>query len=274
MTAIDTMGAWGIVSPPDVAEISARTGLPLALACALLDQESGGGHNVWGHDGGTGVKTGGAYTPGSLVTPKDYAQYRRLADAKVIIRQGVGPCQLTSRSWQDAADTRGGCWDPRANMVAAFSGLVTMINQYGLPDGVRRYNGSGADAERYRDEVLTRYRTWTDRLGSNAAAPAQGDIDMQPDERAALLEIQAAIRASGIGKGRLPGRTPGTLGMVDDPFGWILTGASDAYEAAASVNALRAQVNQLAQSIPQLPADWPALLAKALIAHVSGGTPQ
>lgn len=271
MTAVDTLAAWGIQLPADVAEISARTGLPLALACALLEQESGGGHNVWGHDGGAGVRTGGSYKPGGPVTAANYATYRKLADPGVIIRQGCGPCQLTSRSWQDAADARGGCWDPRANMLAAFTGLVTMINQWGLPDGVRRYNGSGVGAEAYRDSVLTRYRTWTDRLGPNAP---QGDIDMQPDERAALLEIQAGLRASGLLKGRLPGRSPGNLNRVDDPYGWLLTGASDANDAASGVAALRAQVAQLATQIPTLPADWPALLAQALIAHVTGGTPQ
>jgi hypothetical protein len=271
MTAIDTMGAWGIVSPADVAEISARTGLPLALACALLDQESSGGHNVWGSDGGAGVQTGGAYIPGRLVTESAYRAYRRLADASVIIRQGCGPCQLTARAWQDAADARGGCWNPAANMLAGFSGLVTMINQYGLPDGVRRYNGSGAAAEAYRDRVLARYRSWTDRLGVNATP---GDDDMQPDERAALMEVRDGLRAAGIGKGRLPGRSAGTVAVNDDPYGWILTAAGRADDANAGVQALRAQVNQLAAQIPQLPADWPALLAQALIAHVTGGTQQ
>ena len=98
MTAVDTMAAWGIQLPGDVAELCARTGLPLALACAVLEQESAGGHNIWGHDGGANVKTGGAYTPGAVVTEDAYRRYRRLADAQVIIRQGVGPCQLTARS--------------------------------------------------------------------------------------------------------------------------------------------------------------------------------
>lgn len=162
---IETLATWGIVDPDVVSETAARTGLPLALACALLDQESRGGHNVWGHDGGVAVRTAGTYVPGSEVTAAAYRAYRQLADTEAIIRQGVGPCQLTARSWQDAADARGGCWDPKANMLAAFTGLVAMVNKYGLPDGVRRYNGSGPAAERYRDQVLTRYRAWTDRLG-------------------------------------------------------------------------------------------------------------
>lgn len=167
MTAVDAMAAWGIVDPDAVSDVAAHTGLPLALACALLEQESGGGRNVWGHDGGAAVRTGGVYVPGAEVTAAAYRSYRRLADSGVINRQGVGPCQLTAKVWQDAADGRGGCWDPNANMLAAFTGLVTMINKYGLPDGVRRYNGSGPAAEHYRDQVLTRYRAWTDRLGTS-----------------------------------------------------------------------------------------------------------
>jgi hypothetical protein len=171
VTAIDTLKAWGIQRPEQVVEISSRTGLPLALGCAILDQESGGGANIWGHDGGANVKTGGSYTPGATVTKDAYQRYRKLADAQVIIRQGVGPCQLTARSWQDAADARGGCWDPYANTLAGFTGLAAMINRYGLPDGVRRYNGSGEAAERYRDTVLARYRAWTDRLGPDGTKP-------------------------------------------------------------------------------------------------------
>lgn len=183
MTVIDTMTAWGIVNPDAVSEIAARTGLPLALACALLDQESGGGQNIWGHDA---VATGGMYTKGAPVGVTSYKNYRALADIGSIGRQGVGPCQLTSKEWQDAADARGGCWDPSANMLAAFSGLVTMVNKYGLPDGVRRYNGSGPAAEAYRDQVLTRYRAWTDRLGTQGDDVALSDDDVQRIAKAVM----------------------------------------------------------------------------------------
>lgn len=271
MTAVDTLAAWGIVNPAQVVAIAAATGLPLALACSLLDQESGGGHNVWGHDGGRNAQTGGVYVPGAPVTRQAYEAYKRLADTGVIHRQGVGPCQLTARTYQDAADARGGCWDWTANVTVGFSALVALTNRHGLPDGVRRYNGSGPAAEAYRDKMMDRYRSWTTKLGPVVTT---GDDDMQPDERAALLEVRDALRAAGIGKGRLPGRSPGTAKTSDDAFGWILSGAGFADEAADGINALRAQVADLAQRIPALPADWPTLLAAALVAHVTGGTPR
>lgn len=164
MSTAAVLADGGIVDPPTVIAAAEAVGLPLALACALLQQESGGGANVWGSDP---VQTGGVYLKGGPVTEANYRAYRRLADRGEIGRQGCGPCQLTARGFQDAADARGGCWDPRANMLAGFSGLVTLTNTYGLPDGVRRYNGSGPAAERYRDQVLERYRVWTTRLRSS-----------------------------------------------------------------------------------------------------------
>lgn len=264
MTAVDTMKAWGILRPADVAELCARTGLPLALGCAILEQESGGGRNVWGSDGGAGVKTGGAYTPGGPVTEENYRRYRRLADANVIIRQGVGPCQLTARSWQDAADARGGCWDPLANMLAGFTGLVAMINQYGLPDGVRRYNGSGFAAEAYRDRVLTRYRTWTDRLGPNGTQPMPSertdDVAWTHDEGAPPIPDL------------YPGRKPGAA--LPDPvaaLAWATAHAAVARDAATSAATtaarIEALVNSLRTSPPPVQIDY-AQLAAALITQL------
>jgi hypothetical protein len=268
VTTVDTMRAWGIVNPEQVVAIAASTGLPLALACSLLDQESGGGRNVWGHDG---VDTGGVYTKGAPVTREAYLAYKRLATTKVIGRQGVGPCQLTAASYQDAADARGGCWDWTANVTTGFSGLVALVNRYGLPDGVRRYNGSGPAAEVYRNKMMDRYRGWTTKLGPLPVVPPTDGDDMQPDERAALLEVRDMMRAAGIGKGRLPGRSPSTSKTSDDAFGWILSGAAFADEAADGISALRSEVAALAAKFPTLPADWPSLLAAALVVHVTTG---
>jgi hypothetical protein len=160
----EILRAGGIIDPATVVSAALAVGLPVALAAAVLEQETGGGRNVWGHDP---VENRGIYIPGSRVTEAAYGAYKRLADRGEIGRQGVGPMQLTGRDWQDAADRRGGCWDPAANMAAGFAGLVALTNKYGLPEGVRRYNGSGPAAERYRDQVLARYRVWTTRLGDS-----------------------------------------------------------------------------------------------------------
>lgn len=164
MSTADVLKAGGILDPATVIAQALAVGLPVALAAAVLEQESAGGRNAWGHDP---VDNRGIYVPGGPVTEQAYRQYKPLADRGEIGRQGVGPMQLTGRDWQDAADRRGGCWDPGANMAAGFAGLVTLTNTYGLPEGVRRYNGSGPAAERYRDQVLARYRVWTTRLAAD-----------------------------------------------------------------------------------------------------------
>jgi hypothetical protein len=258
VTVIDTLRAWGIQRPESVVEISSRTGLPLALGCAILDQESGGGANIWGHDGGANVKTGGSYTPGATVTKEAYQRYRKLADAQVIIRQGVGPCQLTARSWQDAADARGGCWDPYANTLAGFTGLVTLVNRYGLADGVRRYNGSGFAAEAYRDRVLTRYRAWTDRLGPQGQPPTPKELDV------AWTHDEGAPPIADL----YPGRAQGA--QLPDPataLAWCTSHAAVARDAATSAAQTAARVEALVNSLraspPQI--DYSQLAAAIIV---------
>jgi hypothetical protein len=197
------------------------------------------------------------------VTREAYERYRKLADPKVIIRQGCGPCQLTARSWQDAADARGGCWDPYANMLAGFTGLVTMVNSYGLPDGVRRYNGSGEAAEMYRDRVLKRYGAWIDRLGTQTPPPPKGldDVAWTHDEGApAVPDLY-------------PGRPKGST--LADPLvalAWVTTHAAVARDAATSAAStaqrIEAAVNNLRANPPPVQIDY-AQLAGAIIAQLA-----
>lgn len=75
--------------------------------------------------------------------------------------------------------------------------------------------------------------------------PTPPEDDMQADERAALFEVRDGLRMAGIGKGRLPGRSTEQARIADDAFGWILTGAGRADDAARGIDALRAQVTEL-----------------------------
>ena len=47
---IERLREHGVLRPQAVAEEAKRAGLPLPLACALLEKDSGGGRNVFGHD--------------------------------------------------------------------------------------------------------------------------------------------------------------------------------------------------------------------------------
>lgn len=232
MSAAAVLAAGGIIDPATVITTATAVGLPLALAAAVLEQESGGGRNVWGHDP---VENRGIYVPGGPVTAAAYRRYKPLADRGEIGRQGVGPLQLTGRDWQDAADARGGCWDPRANLAAGFTGLVTLINKYGLPDGVRRYNGTGPAAERYRDQVLARYRIWITRLGADTP---EDDVSWTKDEGAPPVPDL------------YPGKPPGAT-LVDPLLGLAFAIAhaavarDQASQANAKIDALRADIAAL-----------------------------
>jgi hypothetical protein len=113
-TLIERLRAAGIDSPRIAIQEAKRAGLPLELACALLEKESGGGANVYGHDPSI-------FSGAGQVTRENYAQYKkqRIASGNRKM-QGVGPCQLTWWEFQDQADAQGGCWRPRYNMRVGF----------------------------------------------------------------------------------------------------------------------------------------------------------
>lgn len=157
----------GIQRAAEVIELAARAGLELAAAATLLEKESGGGHNIYGHDN---VKTGGFYQMGGPVTKDNYLKYK--AHRGEFGAQGVGPTQLTLPAFQDQADARGGAWDWRVNALVGFGILAGHIKAAGIRDGFRRYNGSGEAAESYADDAMKKLGVWSGRLGGGAAAPA------------------------------------------------------------------------------------------------------
>lgn len=148
-STVDVLTAHGIARGPDVVTICVRVGLEPAAAAVLLELESGGGRNVWGHDP---VATAGWYVPGSVVTRVAYLDYRRARTSRTL--QGVGPCQLTSADLQDAADALGGCWDWYWNAVVGFGHLASLMKASGARNGFRSYNGSGPAAEAYADHAM------------------------------------------------------------------------------------------------------------------------
>ena len=144
-----------------VAREARRAGLPVALACAVLEKETGF-RNVFGHDA---VRNPVKSPPGGLlaVTEDNYRQY--LAHRRRGLgNQGVGPMQLTSPSLQDRADQLGGCWKPGPNIRVGLEFLAGNIHRLGLRAGVVAYNGSGPAAQRYGNDVLAAARRWDGRL--------------------------------------------------------------------------------------------------------------
>lgn len=147
---IELLRASAIRMPDFAVTESVTTNTRLACACVLLTKESSGGTNVYGHDA---VKCDG--TPrGGPVTEENYLLYK--ANRSTCGAQGVGPVQLTWPGFQDRADTLGGCWRPAVNIRVGLDIFSGYMRAGGMRTAYRRYNGSGAAAERYADDAMSR----------------------------------------------------------------------------------------------------------------------
>jgi hypothetical protein len=183
MTAAEVLAKHGTQRAAEVVELAAAAGLEPAVAATLLQKESGGGHNVWGHDD---VDDGGNYVKGAPVTKEAYKKYKR--DRGRLGAQGVGPTQLTFPGFQDRADDRGGCFDWRVNCSVGFEILAEHIKAKGLRDGFRAYNGSGAAAERYADDAMSKLAVWRSRLGGAGRKILTPEEEDMTGEQAQQLE--------------------------------------------------------------------------------------
>jgi hypothetical protein len=159
MTAAEVLTKHKTQRAAEVIELAAAAGLELAAAATLLEKESFGGRNIYGHDD---VKTGGNYEKGGPVTPENYRKYK--AHRHEFGAQGVGPTQLTLPAFQDRADARGGTFDFRVNCAVGFEILADHIRARGVHDGFRAYNGSGPRAEAYADDAVEKLAVWRSRL--------------------------------------------------------------------------------------------------------------
>jgi len=139
----------GIRYPSHTIAAAERTGLPLAVLCAVLEQETGGGRNVFGHDA---VKP--PQQSGGTVTRARYERYLTLRPTHGA--QGVGPMQLTWPGYQDRADDLGGCWRPRVNILVGAEILAQASRSLGTYRALAAYNGSTA----YADQVTARLPKW------------------------------------------------------------------------------------------------------------------
>ena len=165
MTADQVLGVFGIQRATEVVELASAAGLELAAAATMLEKESGGGDNVFGHDP---VSTDGIYRYGQPVTKDVYERYRDARKRGTIPPQGVGPTQLTSPGFQDQADAEGGCYDWAVNVRVGFGILAGEIRSGGVRGGFRAYNGSDA----YADDAMQKMAVWQSRLnGSGGPGP-------------------------------------------------------------------------------------------------------
>jgi hypothetical protein len=218
MTAAEVLAKHETKRAAEVVELAAAAGLELAAAATLLEKESSGGDNVFGHDP---VETGGNYEKGGKVTKEAYLKYKAHRDQ--FGAQGVGPTQLTFPPFQDRADARGGCFDFRVNCSVGFKILADLIKANGVHDGFRIYNGGPKPsdaAESYANDAVKKLAVWRSRLAGT-------EEDDMPDEKTFKNWVREVVNEEldkRLKGGVIPGQpnVGGTLAVIADHVDRVL----------------------------------------------------
>jgi len=163
-------------------------GLPLPLACALLEQESSGGVNKWGYDTAVypgqpkPIFIGGGSYPDAPVTKQAYDAYQAergpaKPSGSAAFEQGVGPTQLTTANVQNDAQDLGGAWRPLVNMIVGFADMAAYIRDKEREggtqfNGIAAYNGIGERAIQYATAERASKNYWAEVLGTGKVVQA------------------------------------------------------------------------------------------------------
>jgi hypothetical protein len=166
---MDTYYAIGIIDEllshhgTVIVEEAQRAGLELALACALVKQESGG-RNIFGCDGRNFENPDEVPFCGVRVTAE---RVRQLLEhiASGGDSNGVGLVQLTAPELIKRAEALGGAHKPRNQLRVGFGHLVYLIDLLGYRKGIGAYNGgAGNPIMSYAWDVLEKRNEWRRRL--------------------------------------------------------------------------------------------------------------
>ena len=123
----------------------------------LLDLESSGGLNTFGHDPNLCGPVGGP------VTEENYRAY--LVRRDECGQQGIGPLQLTFRALQDRADALGGAWDPAVNTRVGLGEFVARLRRHTARDSFSLYNTGRAGPSSYADKAMALLPHWQHLIG-------------------------------------------------------------------------------------------------------------
>jgi endonuclease/exonuclease/phosphatase (EEP) superfamily protein YafD len=192
---------FGLVNVEAIETAAEQAGLPFAVACALMEKESGG-RNVYGHD------AGGAGPHGSLVTEANFKAFLKAVLAGAT-SNGVGPAQITYAGARRADGTRDGGfftamkdrglrpWVPVDNMRFGFELLAGYHAQTGSwVTAGERYNG----ARSYGEDLAKKIGEWRKRL------------ERSTPDRSKVRTVAAWNMKVGRGKAAIDG----TAGLIAD----------------------------------------------------------
>ncbi len=201
-TPTEILTAGGLVNADLIVQAATTTGIPLAIAAAMIQKESGG-KNVYGHDGSTetgpGVFStkygpvtinGVTYAQGSdiPVTQGNFAEFLRLVTAGEK-SNGVGPAQLTYAGYFKQYPTYE-FWDALANIKFGLTIIADYLDgdtsDAAISAAGARYNGGtnpGAKALAYGADLLTKTNAWRAKLAdaSDIGGSGMDWANLEPD---------------------------------------------------------------------------------------------
>ncbi|WP_248123600.1 LysM peptidoglycan-binding domain-containing protein [Micrococcus lacusdianchii] len=162
---------------PAIAASSRRAGVPLSVAAALAEVESGG-RNVFGNDrGGVFSRPGRPDVP---VTPERVAELRRRVAAGET-SNGIGPAQITWPPFFDRADAAGlDLADPEDNLTLGLTILAEHARGDLSPAGLERagtlYNAGtlAGGVTDYGRRLARAAAAWEERLSAGLPDRAAG----------------------------------------------------------------------------------------------------
>lgn len=168
--------AGGSFGPVIVAE-ARREGLPLALALALVEQESGF-RNIFGCDLGPRESAPWCHQEVTKERVKELIQHVKRGG----VSNGVGLTQLTSIGFIRQAQAEGGAHKVEVQCRIGFRLLHGLIERHGERVGIGAYNGGEGNPNLdYADSVLALKAKWQGRIrralgGGEATAPGDAAV--------------------------------------------------------------------------------------------------
>ena len=178
---VSVLAAGGLSNAGLIVEAADRTGVPLAIAAAMVEKESGG-RNVYGHD------TGGVFSvPGRdiEITQENYKEFLR----RVLVGEksnGVGPAQITYRGYFERYPEYP-FWEPLANIKFGLTILADYLrgdySDASVAAAGARYNGGtnpGPRALAYGTDLLTKTKAWRARLAATTEGKPVARIAISP----------------------------------------------------------------------------------------------
>ena len=202
-TPAEILTTGGLANADLIVQAATATGIPLAIAAAMIQKETGG-KNVYGHDGsaetGPGVFStkygpvvigGTTYAQGSdiPVTQGNFAEFLRRVTAGEK-SNGVGPAQLTYAGYfRQAPDYP--FWDALANIRFGLTILADYLDDdfsdASISSAGAHYNGGtnpGSKALAYGADLLAQTQIWRARLaGASELGGSMPKVFLSPSDQ-------------------------------------------------------------------------------------------